>query len=193
MAHFQGHNAAHANSAVSNSQVIPLIYGEGPGECESQYRPDVHAYREDKRAPYGSSRPAELPSNGHPNYKPGPLRWPLLCGMIVALLGMMAATEWACRTLPVEESRRPLPTTPISQTPAATSSSSVFPLVRYQKSASEGHSTTVALSDTVRISRKHCCRCNADASCRNRIPQLQMARKLVCSQKATSAMMGQYQ
>ncbi|OIW28788.1 hypothetical protein CONLIGDRAFT_632999 [Coniochaeta ligniaria NRRL 30616] len=133
MASFQGQQPFQPNYAVPTMQVVPLGYGEGPGEYEIQYRPDVPSYHEDKKAPYGTARPAELPRGGHPNYKPGPLRWPLLCAMIIAFLGLIAATEWACRTLPVEDRQRPLPTTAIRSTATSTSKTSATTLVRHRQ------------------------------------------------------------
>ncbi|KAB5535300.1 hypothetical protein GE09DRAFT_1227284 [Coniochaeta sp. 2T2.1] len=121
MAYFHSHHGAHPIQAEPVMQVVPLRYPDGPGEYERQYRPDAQAYREEeKKTPYENVRRRELPQNGYPNYKPGPLRWPLLCVMIVAFIGLIAGIEWACRSLPVEDRQRPLPTTAVRTTTRTT-------------------------------------------------------------------------
>jgi hypothetical protein len=134
--------------------ITPLRYGEGPGEYETQYRPDVHPYGQDAKtpahvhpyhqdikAPHGTARPVDLPQGKRPNYKPGPLRWPLLCFMLVAFLGLIAGTEYACRVLPAEDIKAPQPTTAIKPTITSTA----LPL-RYRRQDDSG---TVTPSDTV--------------------------------------------
>lgn len=144
MASFHGQQSLPPRYSDPAMQAVPLRYGEGPGEYEIQYRPDVPSYHEDKKSPYGTARPAELPRGDRPNYKPGPLRWPLLCALTLALLGLIAATEWACRTLPVEARQRPLPTTATRPTATATPSSPATSLLRYRQV------DTTTLSDPVR-------------------------------------------
>ena len=134
-------------------RTVPLRCGEGPGEYESQYRPDVQSYHQDKKAPYGTAQPAQLPRDDHPNYKPGPLRWPLLCSMIVALLGLIAATEWACRILPVEDRQRPLPTTAMHSSATATSMTSALHLLRYRDAQVDAQTTTTTSPEAVSLSR----------------------------------------
>jgi hypothetical protein len=130
-------------------QVVPLTSASGPGEYEIMYRPDVHPHHEDKKAPYDNARAAELPHDDFPNYKPGPLRWPLLCAMIMALLGLIAGTEWACRTLPVEDRQRPLPTTAMPATPTALSRTTAPPVLLHRGPQGEGQATATTTPDAV--------------------------------------------
>ncbi|KAB5577822.1 hypothetical protein GE09DRAFT_1280312 [Coniochaeta sp. 2T2.1] len=140
MAYFHSHHGVHPIQAEPVMQVVPLRYPDGPGEYERQYRPDAQAYHEeDKKTPYENVRRRELPQNGYPNYKPGPLRWPLLCVMIVAFIALIAGIEWACRSLPVEDRQRPLPTTAVR---ASTTSSIPHVRLRFAQADGQAPATT---------------------------------------------------
>ena len=167
MAYFHSHHGEHPIQTDSVMQVIPLRYPEGPGEYERQYRLDTQAYHEEeeeKKTPYENIRRAELPCNGYPNYKPRPLRWPLLCTMIIALIGLIAATEWACRALPIEDRQQSLPTAAVRTTAPATataarttatvaSATSTTPHVWQRVAQADGQPpTTTTPPDSVRAS-----------------------------------------
>jgi hypothetical protein len=141
---------------IQSPHIMPLKYGEVPGEYEAQYRPDANTYHQDKKtSSYGVVQPVAVPQGDRPNYKPGPLRWPLLCALIIVLLGLIAATEWACHTLPVEDRQRPLPTTAVSSQPMATTTPTptATPLLmaRQESPQSEAQASTTAPPDSVSI------------------------------------------
>lgn len=88
-------------------QIMPLAYGELPGDYDSSYRSSSQPCQ-DKTA-YGSAT-QEVPRGPVPNYKPAPLKWPFLCMLAAVLLGLIALTEYSCRVLPAESGREILAT-----------------------------------------------------------------------------------